>query len=100
MFGSEVDFKNLWTFLQVNAPVFFSAYSHASYAIYNAIRFLAVKNTTVPEPENPTRAISKVIYISLGITSAFLLLSVAIVVWCYRRKKLKTIERFVCLSIC
>ena len=54
----------------------------------------------VSEPENPTRAISKVIYVSLGITSAFLLLSVAIVVWCYRRKKLKTIERFVYLLIC
>ncbi|CAH3196554.1 unnamed protein product, partial [Porites evermanni] len=34
-----------------------------------------------------------IIYISLGITSAFLLLSVAIAVWCYRKKKLKTIER-------
>ena len=100
MFGSEVDFKNLWTFLQVNAPVFFSAYSHASYAIYDAIRFLAVKNTTISGPENRTRAISKVIYISLGVTSAFLILSVAILVWCYRRKKLKTIERFVYLLIC
>ena len=54
----------------------------------------------IPEPENPTRAISKVIYISLGITSTFLLLSVAIAVWCYRKKKLKTIERFVYLLIC
>ena len=97
MFGSEVDFKNLWTFLQVNAPVFFSAYSHVFCAIYNAIPFLAVKNT---KTENPTRAISKVIYISLGVTSAFLILSVAILVWCYRRKKLKTIERFVYLLIC
>ncbi|CAH3189217.1 unnamed protein product [Porites evermanni] len=59
----------------------------------------SVKNTTISEPENPTQAISKVIYISLGITSAFLLLSVAIVVWCYRRKKLKTIERQPLLSL-
>ncbi|CAH3177917.1 unnamed protein product [Porites evermanni] len=36
---------------------------------------------------------NKVIYISLGVTSAILLLSVAIFVWCYRKRKAKTIER-------
>ena len=76
-----------WKFSQDNAPVLFSAYSHVSYAIYNVIPFLAVKTTTISEPENQTRATSEIIYISLGITSSFLLLSVAIVIWCYRRKK-------------
>ena len=56
---------------------------------------ISVMNTTMSEAGNPTRAISKVIYISAGVTSAFLLLSVAFFVWCYRRKKLKNIERFV-----
>ena len=52
-------------------------------------------DTTTSEQENPTRAISKVIYIPIGVTSTFLLLSFAFFVCCYRRKKLKTIERFV-----
>ncbi|KAM7426092.1 the protein kinase superfamily [Porites harrisoni] len=50
--------------------------------------------TTTPTsaPENST-VINKVIYISLGVTSAILLLSVAIFVWCYRKRKAKTTER-------
>ena len=38
--------------------------------------------------------ISKVIYISLGVTSAILLLAIAIIVWCYRRTKKKTVQRY------
>ncbi|XP_073256036.1 platelet-derived growth factor receptor alpha-like [Porites lutea] len=48
--------------------------------------------TSASAPENST-VINKVIYISLGVTSAILLLSVAIFVWCYRKRKAKTIER-------
>ncbi|CAH3185149.1 unnamed protein product [Porites lobata] len=48
--------------------------------------------TPASAPENST-VINKVIYISLGVTSAILLLSVAIFVWCYRKRKEKTIER-------
>ena len=38
--------------------------------------------------------ISKIIYISLGVTSAILLLAIAIIVWCYRRTKKKTVQRY------
>ena len=79
--------------------LFFSAHSRVSNIIYNAISilFVAVMNTTISaEPGNPThtRTISKVIYISLGATSAILLLSIPVFAWCYRRTKLKNIKRF------
>ena len=101
MLSSEVDFKNLFVSFHKIMHLFYLAHTRTfSVPFTMQYLFLAVKNTTISEPENPTRAISRVLYISLGITSAFLLLSEAVVVWCYRRKKLKTIERFVCLSIC
>ena len=57
--------------------------------------FAVIETTTPASAAKNSTDISKVIYISLGVTSAILLLSVAIFVWCYRRNKLKTIERFV-----
>ena len=49
-----------------------------------------------------TKSIDKIIYLSLGVTFAILLLFIAVFVWCYRRMKKKTIERFVqlCLLHC
>ena len=80
----------------------FSAHSCVSniiYVIYAiSILFVAVMNTTISadEPGNQThtRTISKVIYISLSATSAILLLSIPVFAWCYRRTKLKNIERY------
>ena len=77
----------------------FSAHGGDSNIIYEiSILFVAVMNTTISadEPGNQThtRTISKVIYISLGATSAILLLSIPVFAWCYRKAKLKNIERF------
>lgn len=71
--------------------VVFSAHSRVSNIIYNAISILsvAVMNTTISaEPGN-----RKVIYISLGATSAILLFSIPVFAWCYRRTKLKNSKR-------
>ena len=97
MLSSEVDLKTLSVIFRKLMHLFYSAHSRTfpMPIYYNAIPLVSVMNTTMSEAGNPTRAISKVIYISVGVTSAFLLLSVAFFVWCYRRKKLKTIERLV-----
>ena len=96
MLSSEVDLKTLSVIFRKLMHLFYSAHSRTfpMPIYYNAIPLVSVMNTTMSEPENLTPAISKVIYISVGVTSTFLLLSVAFFVWCYRRKKLKTIERF------
>ena len=88
MFSGEVDLKAFFVIFRKLMHLFYSAHSRTfpMPIYYNAIPLVS---------ENPTSAISKVIYISVGVTSTFLLLSVAFFVWCYRRKKLKTIERFV-----
>ena len=59
------------------------------------IFFAVIEATTPASVQENSNVINKVIYISLGVTSAFLLLSVAIFVWCYRKRKAKSIERFV-----
>ena len=88
MLSGEVDLKAIFVIFRKLMHLFYSAHSRTfpMPIYYNAILLVS---------ENPTSAISKVIYISVGVTSTFLLLSVAFFVWCYRRKKLKTIERFV-----
>ena len=97
MLSGEVDLKAYFVIFLKLMHRFYSAHSRPFpiRIYYNAIPLVSVMNTTMSEPENPTRAISKVIYFSVGVTSAFLLLSVAFFVWCYRRKKLKAIARFV-----
>ena len=113
MFSGEVDLKAFFVIFRKLMHLFYSAHSRTfpMPIYYNAIPLVSatsspglspgdveaipLMNITASEAGNPTRAISKVIYISVGVTSTFLLLSVAFFVWCYRRKKLKTIERFV-----
>lgn len=63
--------------------------------------WFAVIEATKSSPQKAT-TIDKIIYLSLGVTFAILLLLIAVFVWCYRRMKKKTIERFVqlCLLHC
>ena len=96
MLSGEVDLTAIFVIFRKLMHLFYSAHSRTFRMpiYYNAIPLVSVMNTTMSEPENLIPAISKVIYISVGVTSTFLLLSFAFFVWCYRRKKLKTIGRF------
>ena len=82
---SEVDFKNLFMSFHKIMHLFYSVHTRTIPMPF-MMQYLSLQLRTPRylNPENPTSAISKVIYISLGITSAFLLLSAAIVLWCYR----------------
>ena len=60
---------------------------------YSRVISVAVIEATKSTLRNDT-TISKIIYISLGVTSAILLLAIAIIVWCYRRTKKKTVQRY------
>ena len=91
MLSGEVDLTAIFAIFRKLMHLFYSAHSRTFRMpiYYNAIPLVSVMNTTMSEPENPIPAISKVIYISVGVTSTFLLLSFAFFRLVLQKKEVK-----------